>query len=126
MHYKIWVFIEPDGTNEFYKWREKMPPKQVAKMDDRITKLSQSGLQLLPLILAPVKNSGLYKLKVHGNPQLRPLLTRGPLDNNSEFTLLQGAREISSQFDPLNAVDLANAKKDRLLLDDSLRTEYKI
>lgn len=124
MLYTIWVFIEPDGTNEFYNWRAKMPSRQVAKMDDKITKLSQVGLDLLPETLAPVYNTGLLKLKIHGNPQLRPLLCRGPHNANSEFTLLQGAKEVSSKFKPANAVDMALIKKQRLAADINLRSVY--
>lgn len=124
MTFKVWVFNETGRENQFYKWRKNLPINQLAKLEEKLDKLGQVGLELLPVMLAPVGNTGLLKIKVQGNPKLRPILTRGPFDQNLEFTLLKGAKEISSKFSPPNALEIALENKRLLILDKDLRTEY--
>lgn len=58
------------------------------------------------LLAGPIKSkrnrkmqSHIYKLIVHGNKMLRPMLCKGPLDMDGEFTLLLGAIEVNFKLD---------------------------
>lgn len=75
----------------------------VQKMD----LLAMHGPNLPPGLLAgPIKSkrnprmqSHVYKLKIHGDKMLRPMLCKGPLDMNTEYTILIGAIEVNSKLD---------------------------
>lgn len=49
----------------------------------------------------------LRELRVYANPQLRPLLCRGPVDRHGELTFLAPATEKGDRLQPENAVDVA-------------------
>ena len=69
--------------------------------------LARSGSELGPQLLAgPVRSKKskkavphIYKLRLNGDRALRPLLCKGPIDMDQEFTLLLGAVEINSVLD---------------------------
>jgi hypothetical protein len=63
--------------------------------------------------------SHIYKLKVRGEKALRPLLCKGPLDMDGEFTFLLGAIEVNSQLDE-DAED-AEARRSIVIADPSRR-----
>ena len=56
--------------------------------------------------------SHIYKLRVNGEKALRPLLCKGPLDMQGEFTLLLGAIEVNRKLD----VDVEEAEERRSIV----------
>ena len=122
MNFKIWVY--QNGENLFYKWRNKMPKNQVAKLEERIEKLSMDGDGLFPNMLSRTNVNGILKFKIQGNPKLRPLLCKGPIIIDKEYTLLVGAKEVSWVFEPSNALITANINKNNLISDNTLRVNY--
>lgn len=122
MNYKIWVY--QNGENQFYKWRKEMPKIQVAKLEEKIEKLSMDGDALFPNMLSPTKVNGILKFKIQGNPKLRPLLCKGPINIDKEYTLLVGAKEVSWHFEPTNALITAKINKNNLISDNTLRVNY--
>jgi hypothetical protein len=102
--WRIYEYLE-DGRSAIHKWlkeeniTERDRGQLVAKMD----MLAKDGTDLWPGLLAgpiaskkqpkKLKPSHIYKLVVHGQRMLRPLLCRGPVDMNGEFTFLIGAIE---------------------------------
>lgn len=62
-------------------------------------------------MLTDTSTPGIQKLRVKGNVQLRPMLCKGPIHNDSEFTLLIGAIERDSCLSPDKADEKANQRK---------------
>lgn len=106
----LYDYVSPSGVNEIEKWMASLQSRQLAKLEEQLDKLESLGVSELPNFPIPIER-GIYKLKVHGNVQLRPHLCRGPVDNDAEFTLLVGAREVGGRLDPRNVLDTAVARK---------------
>jgi hypothetical protein len=68
-----------------------------------------------------LRPSHIYKLKVHGDKQLRPMLCRGPIDMDGEFTFLIGAIEKGGVLD-VDALD-AEARRQAIIADPHGRRE---
>lgn len=122
MAFNIWVF--KDGVNLFYKWRKSMPSNQVGKLEEKIDKLKIVGDELRPVVLAGTDIAGISKIRVQGNPKLRPLLCNGPNDINNDFTLLVGAKEVSDKLVPNGCLNKAETNKTKLIADNTLREKY--
>jgi hypothetical protein len=93
--------------------------------------LEKSGPDLGPQLLAgPIKSknnkkmvSHIYKLRMNGDWALRPLLCKGPIDMDREYTLLLGAIEVNSVLDT-DAED-AEAIRSAILADENKRTPHE-
>ena len=93
--------------------------------------LEQHGPDLPPKILAgPIKSekdrklvSHIYKLKVYTDRMLRPMLCKGPIDSENEFTMLLGAIEKGGVLD----TDSKDAEQVRLaiLANPKLRKDHE-
>ena len=60
--------------------------------------LEKEGSNLFPQMLCGTETPGILKLRVKGNVQLRPMLCRGPIEIDKEFTLLLGACEVGGKL----------------------------
>ena len=77
----------------------------------------------------------IYKLKVQGNPKLRPMLCFGPMGLRDTrtgkeiieraFTLLVGAKEIQWEFEPANADTKAGERRKELLANPARRCKHE-
>lgn len=128
MTYEIWVYQDAPGRIEFYEWRSnhlRRCKAQIAKMEEKLDKLQLVGKELFPQILTGTEAAGILKLRIHGNPQLRPLLCYGPHSIETEFTLLLGAKEVSFNYDPRDALAKASTNKGNVIADQLMRVEYE-
>ncbi len=82
-------------------------------------------MDLPPKLLAgPIKKTRhIYKLIIHADVMLRPMLCKGPFLMDAEFTLLAGAKEIQGVLttDPSIAV-----KHREILLNDPRRRVLRV
>ena len=62
-------------------------------------------------MLCGSETPGILKLRVKGNVQLRPMLCRGPIEIDKEFTLLLGACEVGGKLVPRDADAMADRLK---------------
>ncbi|NOT15348.1 MAG: hypothetical protein HOP21_07200 [Methylotenera sp.] len=115
MPYKLFDYVNAAGENEIKKWISSLEKKHRAKLNQKLDTLKIHGKTLLPELLSRTSESGIYKIRVHGNVQLRPLLCEGTVDVNSEFTLLLGAKEIGDKWVPKGAPTKANEIKSIVL-----------
>ena len=74
---------------------------------------------LIPgLVEGPIRGfRHIYKLKIGGKVRLRPLLCKGPIDNENELTLLMGATERDYRYDPFNAPSTAENRRQEIMVD---------
>ncbi|CAN5350465.1 hypothetical protein BH10ACI1_BH10ACI1_29420 [soil metagenome] len=111
--------------NEIKKWTLGLQKLQRIKLNAKLDMLQQSGSDLTPQLLAGTGVPHIFKLRVQGNPKLRPLLCKGTANNKTEFTLLIGAFEIQWEFDPKDALAIAVKRREDLLNDPSRRCKHE-
>lgn len=109
--FNIFDYVDAQGTNCFQEWWAGLQKKERGKLRARVNMLRDYGEDLRPQILSDTDVPGILKIRVHGNVALRPLLCKGPHNNDSEFTMLMGATERDFVLAPANAADTANTRK---------------
>jgi hypothetical protein len=114
MAYAIYDYVNASGKNEFHEWLKHVDARQRAKLDSKIDMLEMSGAELPPNLLSPC-DGPIKKIKVQGNPKLRPRLCAGPIDTGTEYTLLVGATERDMKDVPANLVQVAKARREEIL-----------
>lgn len=108
--WKIFEYIEGDRST-LHKWLkdEDVTERDRGQLILKMDLLAMHGTDLLTGILAgpiaskrkpkELRGSQIYKLKVKGDRQLRPMLCKGPVDMSGEFTFLIGAIETGGVLD---------------------------
>lgn len=114
---RLYDYVNAQGENELKKWAEGLQKVQRAKLNEKLDKLQLYGDGLHPHMLTDTGTPGIQKLRVKGNVQLRPLLCKGPVQVNSEYTLLMGAKEVGGKWVPREAPRTADALKQAVIAD---------
>ena len=88
-----------------------------ARLSQKLGMLEKLGPDLPTGLLAgPIRNQAhIYKMRINGRVALRPLLCKGPINNDEEFTLLIGATERDRQWQPRNAPATAGVRRMEIL-----------
>jgi hypothetical protein len=127
--WKIYEYVGTNGRSTIADWlvdkaiSERDRGQLLAKMD----MLAMHGSELPPGLLAgPIKSkrnrrlqSHTYKLIVHGEKMLRPMLCKGPFDMEHEYTMLLGAIEVNFNLD--EDVEDAELRRAEILTNPSRR-----
>jgi len=121
----IYEYVDDGAAPEFTTWRGTLEKRQQAKLDAKTMMIRRVGLAALSHEMLPRVGGGIYKLRIHGNVALRPMLCAGPLDENTEATLLVPAVERDRQLEPGNAIELAKSRRDAIKANPRLRMEYR-
>ena len=94
---KLWDFLSsaPRRENLILRWvsDEKLTKRDRAILNQKLKRLCQIDFELAvgtKLLAGPIYKH-IYKLVIHGDVMLRPMLCRGPIDPHTEYTLLLGA-----------------------------------
>jgi len=100
--FALYDFVDEGGESVISSWRSGLTPRSTAQLDSKLHMLEISGPNLGPKLLAgPIKKTKhIYKLIIHADVMLRPMLCKGPFEMNTEFTLLIGAKEIQGKLIP--------------------------
>lgn len=109
----MWKLFEPvdgRGNGRFTAWRDRLQKGDQAAVDEKLRSLQIFGA-VAPCLKGVTGYGRLRKIHI-STPTLalRPLVCRGPDDQDSEFTLLLGAREVNWDWEP----DDAPATADRI------------
>lgn len=117
--FAVYDFTDSGGS-VIKAWSAGLSARSRGALDSKLNMLSVSGMDLPPRLLAgPIKKTGhIYKLVIHADVMLRPMLCKGPFLMDKEFTLLLGALEVQWKLipDPQRAVENRN-----ILLNDRKR-----
>jgi hypothetical protein len=113
----IFDYVDPAEGNLFREWSARLQKKELAKLNQRLDSLAIHGPGLIPGILSPTGMPSIFKLKIHGKVQLRPMLCEGPGRDEESFTLLLGAKEVSDDYDPIGAPLIASRLRECLIKD---------
>ena len=121
----IYDYVDPVNGNLIKVWCTRLQKKERAKLNQRLDSLAMHGPSLIPGILSPTGMSQIFKLKIHGKVQLRPMLCEGPGRGEQAFTLLLGAVEVSNDYVPLGAPLLASRMRESLIKDMQRRVPHE-
>jgi hypothetical protein len=126
MTWTLYDYVDADGNNDFKAWSRSLQKPELAKLNRRLKALEDNGPALAPQMLAgPLAGyPHIYKLKMNGKVALRPLLCKGPINNETEFTLLKGAFEVGNKWQPSSAPSEAVARRGFVLNDPKRRTAH--
>jgi hypothetical protein len=117
----IYDHVGRDGVNAIAEWTRGLQAVQRKLLRAKLDMLSQAGPDLPTQLLAGTGIAHIYKLRVKGNVQLRPMLCRGPVENDAEFTVLCGAIEVGDALQPANAAERAATIREEILADPNNR-----
>ncbi len=120
MPFQIYNYVDDDETVPFKLWSDGLEKTQKAKLNSKLDALYMHGEILRPEVLANTDIPSIFKLRVKGNVQLRPLLCREP--NGSGYVFLVGAKEIGGKLHPKDILDKAEKYKNKLLADFATRS----
>src|SRR5919109_407392 len=118
----LWDFLSARGENVILRWVKdaRLTPRDRAALNQKLDRLRQMDFDLAigtKLLAGPIeKQRHIYKLVIHGDVMLRPLLSRGPIDPEAEYTLLLGAIERGGKL-PKDAPQQAEDNR-LIVLDD--------
>lgn len=123
MPYTIYDHVNAKGVNTFREWTEGLQRPDRVKLAVKLDALAMTGSDLAPGLFADSNSKHIKKLRIigRGSVQLRPMLCKGPIDNNSEFTLLLGAIEKGSRLEPKNADALAERLRQEVAANPNKR-----
>jgi hypothetical protein len=121
--WRLYDYLDGNRRNEFADWTRGLQTKQRARLNQKLRMLEKSGPDLPPQLLAgPIKHyAHIYKMKINGQVALRPLLCKGPIRNDEEFTLLKGATEVGFKWQPPNAPVIAIKRRQDVIDNPSQR-----
>lgn len=121
MPFQIYDYVNQSGKNEFREWASRQQKVPLGKLNEKIDLLMLYGETLSPHTLTDSGVAGILKLRIQGPVKLRPLLCRGPVNNQLEYTLLMGAKEIGSKWEPKMAPTAAAKLKAEVINDPANR-----
>lgn len=125
---KIYEWIDGAGRGVITDWE--LQVAQQAKLDEKLQMLRRAevdrvGRVTLPqsLLVGPnvYGQKWIYKLRVQGNVALRPMLALGPLDRETEWTILARAVERDRRTEPANAAELAETRRQEIQTNPTRR-----
>jgi hypothetical protein len=126
--YSLWDFLSSRGENVILRWvrDEKLTKSARAILNQKLDRLSQIDFHLAigsKFLAGPIYKH-IYKLIIKGDVMLRPMLCRGPIDNETEYTLLVGAIEKGGKL-PAGAKEEAEANREIVIRDPLRRREHE-
>jgi hypothetical protein len=124
--WRLYDYVDNRGLNDFEAWSRGLEKPDRARLSQKLRMLETVGPELPPQLLAgPIKGqSHIYKLRINGRVALRPLLCKGPISNDEEFTLLKGATEVDRKWEPRNAPFAAETRRQEILRDPTRRCNH--
>ena len=122
MSFQLYDYRNDKGVNCIKEWTLGLQKESRARLNSKLDMLEQHGTGLPPKLLSDTRVPGIKKLRITGKhiPTLRPMLCKGPINNDLEFTLLQGAIEQDRKLVPSDADSIAEANK-QLILESQFR-----
>lgn len=122
----IYEYVDGRGWGVISRWRDQeLQAAERTKLEVKIDNLEAASVELVKHLVHGTPERSIFKLKIKGNRQLRPLLCYGTEDPQSEITFLVAAFEIGNKFDPPNALELAVRRRAEIRDDPGRRGLYE-
>lgn len=124
---RLWDFLSARDENVILRWVkvDGLTVRDRAALNQKLDRLVQMPFQTAidtKLLAGPIYKH-IYKLVIHADVMLRPMLCRGPFDNAMEYTLLLGAVERGWKL-PKGSMEKAESNRELLLADPSRRCQH--
>lgn len=109
------------------KWvkDERLTARSRAMLNQKFDRLCQMDFQLAvgtKLLAGPI-HKHVYKLVIHSDVMLRPMLCKGPINVDAEYTLLLGAVEKGGKL-PAGSKERAESNRETILKDPTRRCSH--
>jgi hypothetical protein len=127
----LWDYLSSRDSNEMQAWASelKLGVRERAQLNQKLDMLERVGFETARSLKFLAGTSGdynhIFKLVVHSQRMLRPMLCRGPLDAQSEITLLLGAIEKDFKLEPHNAAERADQHRSKVAMDGGKRINHE-
>jgi hypothetical protein len=112
---KLYDYVDERGVNDFKAWSRGLQKPDLARLNSKLDILRREPSLPPQLLAGPLDGTPIYKLRINGRVALRPMLCKGPVNNDAEFTLLLGAEERDRRLVPLDAVSRAEQRRQRVI-----------
>ncbi len=127
--YRLWDFLSARGENLILRWvrNDRLTVRDRAVLNQKLDRLSQIDFRLAietRMLAGPIHAGHIYKLVIHGDVMLRPMLCRGPINVPSEYTLLLGAVETGGKL-PGGSKEQAAENRLTIMHDHSRRCPHE-
>jgi len=123
--WKLFDFTTNRGDSVIVEWigKDNISKRDIGRLNQKLDMLTINGPALPPKLLAGPIHKHIYKLIIHGDKMLRPMLCKGPVAMEAEYTLLLGAIEVNFRLsaDPKDA----ETNRNTLLADQRRRKEHE-
>lgn len=125
---KIYEWVDATGHGVVTDWD--LQVAQRAKLDDKLQMLRRAEVDATGRVNLPQNllagpgvygNAAIYKLKVKGNVALRPMLSLGPMNRDTEWTILARAEERDRRLLPPDAAGVAEMRRREIITDETKR-----
>jgi len=126
MQFALFDFLDGRGRNIIREWTRELQRADRARLNQKLDMLEQHGVGLPPGLLSHAGVPHIKKLRITGRkvPTLRPMLCQGPINNDEEFTLLQGAVEQDRELVPADALKRAKENREAVVKNPSRRCPH--
>jgi hypothetical protein len=118
---RLWDYLRSRERNEMRVWANEvnLQKRDRAQLNQKLDMLHRLGFEMARQMHFLAGTSGdhnsIFKLVVHSERMLRPMLCRGPFDMPGEVTLLCGAIEKDRKLIPPDAADAAERHRRSVL-----------
>ena len=116
---RLWDYQPGTGKNEIRAWAQALSVRERAQLNQKLDMVTCVNLETARSLRFLVGVSGdhhnLYRLIVHSDHMLSPILCWGPIEPQTEITLLCGAVEKDFDLEPVSAVERAEAYRTAIL-----------
>lgn len=119
--WKLYDYVDERGVNSFKEWSSRLEKKDLARLNSKLDMLGKEPTLPPQLLAGPLEGVPIYKLRINGRVALRPMLCKGPVDKDAEFTLLFGAFESDRKLVPRDAVSQAEARRQNVIANAKQR-----
>jgi hypothetical protein len=119
--YKLFDYRDHRGRNDIKEWTLGHEKRQRGQLNAKLDQLQRHGEDLGSKILLRM-SATVLKLKARTNSvELRPMICAGPIEDDAEFTILIGAKEVQWVLQPVDAVQRAEARREEVIEDSTQR-----
>ena len=85
MIFSLFDYTSENSNNEIKEWTKGLQKTDRAKLNAKLDMLASKGHELFPHVLTDTPTPGILKLRVKGKVQLRPMLCKGPINNEKVY-----------------------------------------
>jgi hypothetical protein len=122
MTYTLLDYVNEKGQNTIKAWARDLGPDK-AKFESKLNMIRTAGFDLPPALLSRTRSPHILKLRFFGRARIewRPMLCKGPVNNDSEATILLGAHEKGGLLVPEDADHEAERLRQKVVANPAER-----